>query len=177
MIYSTAIESPMGRLMLAGDEDSLIGLWLNGQKYSDTKKNAEWPERGDTKVFAMTAKWLTAYFAGQKPGLAALPLAPQGGEFRRAVWDALCAIPYGGLTTYGDVAMLVAEKLGRDRMSAQAVGGAVGANPISIIIPCHRVVGKSGSLTGYGGGLDKKIKLLEHEGADISTLFMPKSKK
>ena len=100
-------------------------------------------------------------------------MAPKGGEFRKAVWDILCKIPYGEVTTYGEIAKEVAVRINKERMSSQAVGGAVGHNPIAIIIPCHRVVGASGSLTGYAGGVDKKAKLLEHEGMDMSHLFKP----
>jgi methylated-DNA-[protein]-cysteine S-methyltransferase len=112
-------------------------------------------------------EWLGAYFAGRKPGIGDLPLAPNGSAFRWSVWKELLAIPYGEVATYGDIA----ERIGCK--SAQAVGGAVGHNPISIIIPCHRVVGRNGSLTGYAGGLDRKRKLLELEGADMSRLFAP----
>lgn len=125
-------------------------------------------------VFGAVKKWLDGYFAGQKPGIAELPLALSGSEFRRHVWGALCEIPYGTVVTYGDVARKVAAKTHRKSMSGQAVGGAVGHNPISIVIPCHRVVGSSGSLTGYAGGLAKKIRLLELEGVDMSRLFIPK---
>ncbi|NLC40036.1 MAG: methylated-DNA--[protein]-cysteine S-methyltransferase, partial [Clostridiaceae bacterium] len=114
--------------------------------------------------------------AGQKPDISELPLAPVGTDFRQAVWQILCEIPYGQLTTYGEIAKKMAIKLNRETMSGQAVGGAVGHNPISIIIPCHRVVGSSGSLTGYAGGIDLKIKLLELEGVDVSALTVPKAK-
>ena len=117
---------------------------------------------------------LDRYFAGEKPEISELPLAPIGGEFRQAVWKILCEIPYGQVTTYGEIAKKIAAQRNRKTMSAQAVGGAVGHNPISIIIPCHRVVGSNGSLTGYAGGIDLKIKLLEHEGVDLSKFFVPK---
>ena len=114
------------------------------------------------------------YFAGGRPPVAELPLAPVGGEFRQAVWKILCDIPYGEVTTYGEIARKMAARGNRRSMSAQAVGGAVGHNPISIIIPCHRVVGAGGSLTGYAGGIAAKIRLLKLEGVDMSRLFMPK---
>lgn len=114
------------------------------------------------------------YFKGERPEIAELPLAPIGGEFRQTVWKILCEIPYGQVITYGEIAKKIAQKRGLNRMSAQAVGGAVGHNPISLIIPCHRVVGTNGSLTGYSGGLDKKIRLLEFEGVDMSNLYRPK---
>lgn len=173
MYYSTAYSSPLGQIMLAGDEDTLTGLWIEGQKYhGDTEKMMR---KDDLPVFSAAKSWLDRYFAGQRPAISELPLAPVGGEFRRVVWDILCEIPYGEYITYGAIAKTVAARMNKASMSGQAVGGAVGHNPISIIIPCHRVVGTNGSLTGYAGGIDKKVKLLEHEGADMSRLFVPNS--
>jgi methylated-DNA-[protein]-cysteine S-methyltransferase len=146
----------------------LIGLWIKGQKYHGDNLFDAMAEKDDLPVFDDTKKWLDDYFAGKQPALLRLALAPIGGEFRQKVWRILCQIPYGKTSTYKDIAKEVKCK------SAQAVGGAVGHNPISIIIPCHRVVGVNGSLTGYAGGIKTKIKLLELEGADISELFMPK---
>jgi O-6-methylguanine DNA methyltransferase len=160
--------------MLASDGDNIIGLWMEGQKYFADTVDEEFKEKQDLAVFAKARKWLDHYFAGKNPAISALPLAPRGGEFRTAVWDILCEIPYGGYTTYGDIAKKMAARLGKATMSSQAVGGAVGHNPISIIIPCHRVVGANGSLTGYSGGIDKKIRLLELEGVDMCRFFMPK---
>ena len=117
-------------------------------------------------MFVQAKEWLDRYFAGEKPRISELKLEPAGSEFRKAVWEALCQIPYGEVVTYGELAQKMAVLHNRERMSAQAVGGAVGHNAISIIIPCHRVVGANGSLTGYAGGIDKKIKLLTHEGAE-----------
>ena len=117
-------------------------------------------------MLAQTRDWLDRYFAGQKPSPTELALAPEGSDFRRAVWDILCEIPYGQTRSYRDISRELAVKLGREHMSAQAVGGAVGHNPIGIIIPCHRVLGSDGSLTGYAGGLEKKRWLLRHEGLD-----------
>lgn len=111
-----------------------------------------------------TVEWLERYFNGEQPEIAELVLAPQGSEFRQIVWKNLCEIPYGKVVTYGELAKKVAVQMGRERMSAQAVGGAVGHNPISVIIPCHRVIGADGSLTGYAGGIEKKRMLLELEG-------------
>lgn len=173
MLYSAQYPSPLGPLLLAGNEDSLVGLWIEGQKYFAGTVAEEVTEKGDLPVFAAAKAWLDAYFAGRKPAISDLPLAPQGGAFRRAVWDILCGIPYGGVITYGEIAKAMAARMNKASMSSQAVGGAVGHNPISIIIPCHRVVGASGSLTGYAGGIDKKIKLLRHEGVDMSGLFVP----
>ena len=173
MWYSKLYVSPLGSLTLASDGDRLAGLWLEGQKYFGANLIKGLIEKNDLAVFAHTEKWLDGYFAGKKPLISDLPLAPQGSAFRRAVWDILCEIPYGEFITYGHIAERMATRLSRASMSSQAVGGAVGHNPISIIIPCHRVVGANGSLTGYAGGLDKKIKLLEHEGVDVSRFFVP----
>ena len=130
-------------------------------------------ENDDMPVFLAAKDWLDRYFAGAKPAAAELPLAPSGGEFRQIVWDILREIPYGETVTYGDIAKKTAIRMNRESMSSQAVGGAVGHNPISIIIPCHRVIGANGSLTGYAGGIGTKIKLLELEGVDLSHLFVP----
>jgi methylated-DNA-[protein]-cysteine S-methyltransferase len=173
MYYSTTCESPVGGLTLASDGQNLVGLWLAGQKYYGGTLLEMAKSQDDLPVFAATKTWLNRYFLGEKPKPSELPLTPIGGEFRRGVWDILRSIPYGGLLTYGEIAKMVAAKTKRARMSAQAVGGAVGRNPISIVIPCHRVVGSSGSLTGYAGGLATKSKLLEFEGVDMSRLFIP----
>jgi methylated-DNA-[protein]-cysteine S-methyltransferase len=173
MFYSTQYPSPVGLLMLASNGESLAGLWIEGQKYFSDTVTEEMVEKPDLPVFDAARNWLDKYFAGEKPAISALPLAPNGGGFRTAVWEILCEIPYGEVITYGDIAKKMAVRMGKATMSSHAVGGAVGHNPISIIIPCHRVVGSNGSLTGYAGGIDKKIKLLEHEGADMSKLFTP----
>ena len=113
---------------------------------------------------------------GRKPEISELSLAPIGNNFRQQVWQILCKIPYGKTVTYGEIARIIAKENGKEKMSAQAVGNAIGHNPISIIIPCHRVVGANGSLTGYAGGIETKIKLLKHEQSDISHFFIPKTK-
>lgn len=166
----------MGLLTLACDlsGSKLVGLWLEGQKYHGSTIVEGMTEESGMPVFDRTKDWLDRYFDGKKPGTGELPLAPAGSEFRQEVWRILCEIPYGEVITYGDIAKKMAVRLGRTSMSGQAVGGAVGHNPISIIIPCHRVVGANGSLTGYAGGLPAKIKLLELEGVDMSRLFVPK---
>lgn len=173
MYYSAHYTSPLGPLMLAGDKDNLVGLWMEGQKYFAATVKDGFRESPDIPALVCAKKWLDAYFAGKKPAISGLPLAPVGGEFRKAVWEILCDIPYGSYTTYGEIAKKMADRTGKKSMSSQAVGGAVGHNPVSIIIPCHRVVGANGSLTGYAGGISKKIKLLEHEGVDMSGLFVP----
>ena len=175
MYYITNCPSPVGMLTLACDSDSLIGLWLEGQKYYGAALLEKAQKKDTAPVFAMTKKWLESYFGGEKPGIEQLPLNPIGSEFRRDVWDILCKLSYGEVTTYGNIAKKIAEKMGKKTMSSQAVGGAVGHNPISIIIPCHRVIGSNNSLTGYAGGIAVKIKLLELEGVDISRLSVPKN--
>lgn len=165
MYYASFYPSPVGRLTLAAHGNSLVGLWLEGQKYYGGGIADALTRRDDVPVFNQTREWLDSYFAGEKPDSAGLPLAPMGSEFRQAVWALLRQIPYGEVTTYGALARRLAAQMGRPNVSAQAVGGAVGHNPISIIIPCHRVVGADGGLTGYAGGLDVKRKLLALEGA------------
>lgn len=174
MYYSATYPSPVGTITLACDGEHLVGLWLGGQKYHGGTIPEEMVEKSGIPVFDDAKKWLDRYFAGEKPGISELPLAPIGGAFRQGVWGILCDIPYGEVITYGDIAKKMAIKMGKDSMSGQAVGGAVGHNPISIIIPCHRVVGSNGSLTGYAGGVQTKIKLLKLEGVDMSNLFVPK---
>jgi len=164
MYYKTTHPSPVGPITLASDGECLVGLWLEGQKYYGGTIAGAMTERDDLPIFDATKDWLDRYFAGAQPAISELPLAPIGGEFRQAAWRILCAIPYGEVTTYGAIGKQMAAELGRATMSAQAVGGAVGHNPISIIIPCHRVVGADGSLTGYAGGVDVKERLLRLEG-------------
>ena len=158
MTYIQHYDSPLGGILLAADEIGLTGLWFEGQKYfardlSDVRIEQETP------VLAEAKRWLDIYFTGKEPDFLP-PLHPTGSEFRKAVWEILLQIPYGQTTTYGEIARQLAEKQRLARMSAQAVGGAVGHNEISIIIPCHRVVGTNGSLTGYAGGIHKKGQLL-----------------
>lgn len=172
MFYTTTYMSPMGEITLASDGTGLTGLWLPEQKYFGGTVDSL-SETAELPVFRKTENWLDRYFAGEKPDISELPLAPAGSEFRQAVWKILCQIPYGEVTTYGEIAREISAQRGK-RMAAQAVGGAVGHNPISIIIPCHRVVGSNGNLTGYGGGIDKKIWLLEHEKVDMTGMFVPK---
>ena len=173
MYYFTIYLSPVGPLTLACDGENLVGLWLEGQKYFGNTISGEMAQQDTLPVFKTAKGWLDRYFAGEKPLINELPLCPIGGTFRQGVWNILCEIPYGEVTTYGHIAKKMALRQGKKTMSSQAVGGAVGHNPISIIIPCHRVVGAGGSLTGYAGGIAKKIKLLELEGVDMSRLFVP----
>jgi methylated-DNA-[protein]-cysteine S-methyltransferase len=162
-------------MTMACENGRLVGLWMEGQKYFGDTVPEKLVENDDVPVFADAKQWLDAYFAGKKPAISDLPLAPSGSDFRRGVWEILCEIPYGQVITYGDIAKKMAKRRRKKAMSSRAVGGAVGHNPISIIIPCHRVVGKNGSLTGYSGGVAIKAKLLEMEGADMSRLFVPRA--
>lgn len=173
MYYSTTCPSPIGTLTLAGRENSLAGLWIEGQKYFGHSISGEMIRKDNLEIFKMTRDWLDRYFDGRRPSVKELPISPAGSCFRRDVWDLLCGIPYGTVTTYGAVARKLAVQMGRKSMSGQAVGGSVGHNPISIIIPCHRVVGSNGSLTGYAGGIDVKISLLKLEGVDVSQFSVP----
>lgn len=161
MDYCAYYDSPIGRILLSADEEGLTGLWLAQQRfYASTKSNAALNQ--DTDVLCCAKDWLNAYFKGEKPSF-----TPQlhliGTEFRIRIWKILCEIPYGNTVSYGDVAAAYMQRYNVPRMSAQAIGGAVGHNPISIIVPCHRVIGSGGSLVGYGGGLDRKNYLLDLE--------------
>lgn len=177
MQYIDFYKSPIGDMMMACDEVGIIGLWFVGKKYFASTLNADEPRLQKTlPIFDQTKKWLDIYFNGQNPDF--MPtLSLKGSKFRLAVWEILNQIPYGKVITYGDIANQIARQRGVEKMSAQAVGGAVGHNPIAILVPCHRVVGTNGSLTGYGGGIDKKIELLKLEGIDISQYSLPKEKK
>jgi len=174
MPYTTTHQTPLGPILLAADENGLTGLWLANQKYHGAGLGNNPTPKADWPVFAEAKAWLEAYFAGQKPAISALPLSLTGSPFRKQVWDILCSIPYGQCITYGGIAQQMAAASGLERMSAQAVGGAVGHNPISIIIPCHRVIGTGGSLTGYAGGVAAKRFLLAHEGVDVTQFSVPK---
>lgn len=172
MIYTSKYASPLGGILLAADESGMTGLWFDGQKYFARDLPDERMEM-ETPVLTEAKRWLDIYFTGKEPEF--LPtLHPVGSQFRQEVWKILLRIPYGQTVTYGDISKRLAKNMGLEKMSAQAVGGAVGHNEISIIIPCHRVIGTNGSLTGYAGGIDRKVKLLELERADMSRMFVPK---
>ncbi|MGR5591095.1 methylated-DNA--[protein]-cysteine S-methyltransferase, partial [Peptoniphilus grossensis] len=207
MLYRSIYSSPLGKILILFHEGTLLGLYFEGQKnFNDLIKDEEVKIFGDGKNFEIkdknlrgeslghyknkasgekicddkiledTKKWLDLYFSGEEPNFTpALKL--RGTKFRREVWKILLEIPYGETLTYKDIAEKLMASGKYERMSSQAVGGAVGHNPISIIIPCHRVVGTSGSLTGYAGGLARKVRLLELEGIDVSKFFMPKNHK
>lgn len=161
MICTQHYDSPLGGILLAADESGLTGLWFAGGKYFAEGLPAA-QLRQETPVLAETRRWLDIYFTGREPDFLP-PLHPVGSPFQQAVWALLLQIPYGQTVTYGQLAARLAAERGLARMSAQAVGGAVGRNRISLIIPCHRVIGADGSLTGYAGGLDRKAKLLAWE--------------
>ena len=207
MLYRSIYSSPLGKILILFHEESLLGLYFEGQKefnvlikdeevknFDDGKdfeikdKNLRGKSLGhdknkvsgekicDDKILGDTKKWLDLYFSGEEPNFTP-KLKLEGTEFRREVWKILLEIPYGETLSYKGIAEKLIASGKYERMSSQAVGGAVGHNPISIIIPCHRVVGTSGSLTGYAGGLARKVKLLELEGIDVSKFFMPKNHK
>ena len=163
MLYSAHYQSPIGRLLLTAEDGTLTGLWIEGQKYypSDMYDKCS---HDRTPILIQAEQWLDRYFLGQHPSPEELSLTPAGSSFRRLVWDILLEIPYGEVMTYGQISKEAALRLDVSGMSPQAVGGAVGHNPLSIIIPCHRVIGAGGSLTGYAGGVERKLWLLRHEG-------------
>lgn len=173
MYCSAALSTPVGDITFAADGEHLTGLWIDEQKYHGASILEGAEERDGLEVFDAARDWMARYFSGGRPTPLELPLAPIGGEFRQGVWDILCQIPYGEVVTYGDIARQMAARMGKEKMSSQAVGGAVGHNPISIIVPCHRVIGASGSLTGYAGGIWRKVRLLELEGVDMAGMFVP----
>ena len=167
MLYSVDYASPVGKLTLAADEKALVGLWMERQRYFGSSLQVETMCHEIVPVLGNAVSWLDAYFAGGKPSLENVPLSLQGTDFQLSVWKALCTIPYGKTSTYGAIARQLSDELDRN-VSPRAVGNAVAHNPISIIIPCHRVVGSNGSLTGYAGGLERKKYLLQLEGVNLS---------
>lgn len=171
MEYIHKYRSLLGGITAASDGSYLTGLWFDGQRYFADTLSDKYEEK-NLPVFEQTDRWLDIYFGGKAPDFTP-PLLIKTTEFRKTVWEILMTIPFGQTMTYGEISEKVSMRKGIAKMSAQAVGGAVGHNSISLIIPCHRVVGKNGSLTGYAGGMDKKLRLLELENADISKLFYP----
>ncbi len=165
--YQTEYKSPLGYITICCDEqENIVGLWFNGQKHF-CNINGKIIMKNNLKIFDITKKWLDKYFEGQNPKIKNISLKLVGTEFQKKVWEILFKIPYGKTITYGDIAKQIAKQNNVTKMSAQAVGGAVGHNPIAIIVPCHRVIGKNGKLTGYAAGIDKKQKLLELEQINI----------
>jgi methylated-DNA-[protein]-cysteine S-methyltransferase len=165
MEYLHKIKSPVGTLTVSSDGQNISGLWIEGQKYFAGTLGEAVSEQ-NLPVFENLWEWLAVYFSGREPDFMP-PLMPKGSPFQKAIWDSLCKIPYGQTTTYGEIAKQFELKNDGRRTSARAVGGAVGHNPISILIPCHRVVGRNRNLTGYAGGIEKKEKLLRLEGISI----------
>ena len=173
MQYTLRYPSKIGEILLASDGENLTGLWFVGQKYFADNLESCVSEK-KLPIFEETKKWLDVYFSGNAPGFTP-PLSYENiSSFRKRVWEIMLDIPFGKTTTYGKIAKQIEKETGK-RVSAQAVGGAVGHNSIALIIPCHRVLGANFSLTGYAGGIDKKIELLKLEGIDISKFIVPKA--
>lgn len=172
MVYTAEYDSPLGTITLACDGEAITGLWFNGQKYFGHILPRETMQQ-EQPLFAEARRWLDIYFSGRDPGFLP-PLRYDSTPFRKLICSIMLTIPYGQTMTYGEIAAEAARQQGIKTMSAQAVGGAVGHNPISLMIPCHRVVGTSGSLTGYAGGIERKVKLLALEHADMQKFFVPK---
>ena len=173
-MYFTDYETPIiGTLTLASDGEGLTGCWFDNDRYFGYGVEERMERRDDVDVFAQAREWLDRYFAGLSPDPRELPLTARATEFQARVREAMLDIPYGTTTSYGAIAKRIEAETGR-RQSARAVGGAVGHNPLCLIVPCHRVVGANGSLTGFGGGLDMKVRLLEHERAMRDEFTLPK---
>ncbi len=172
MQYISYYNSPLGNILLAADPMGLTGIWFEGQKYFAQTLDKEHVEK-EIPFFSEAKRWLDVYFTGNEPDFT-VPLHLTGTAFQKEVWAILLSIPYGQTMTYGEIAKQIAAQRGFPRMSAQAVGGAVGHNAISIIVPCHRVVGANGNLTGYAGGIEKKVQLLTLEKVDTTSLFIPR---
>lgn len=174
MFYISKYNSPIGGITLASNGKELTGLWFDGQKYFANNLPKEREEK-ELPIFVQTKKWLDIYFSGKAPDFTPSLSMDGISPFRKRVWEIMLAIPFGETMTYGEIAKQIEKESGK-RVSAQAVGGAVGHNSVSLVIPCHRVVGTNGSLTGYAGGIDKKVWLLKMERADVSALFVPNDK-
>ncbi|WP_314255810.1 methylated-DNA--[protein]-cysteine S-methyltransferase [Granulicatella elegans] len=160
-MFESRLHSPLGEVRLRSDGESLIGLWFVGQ-VNDAKEISDLEIKNDLPIFGQVESWLESYFSGKQTSIT-IPLQPKGTSFQQRVWQILQEIPYGETMTYGEIAQRIAKEKGVETFSAQAVGQAVGKNPISILIPCHRVLGKNGALTGYAGGVYRKEKLLQLE--------------
>lgn len=165
MVYTCKYTSPTGDILLAADEAGLTGLWFEGQRYFASTLPSEHIQK-ETEILKTAKEWLNVYFSGEEPKFTPT-LNANGTPFRKAIWEILLTIPYGQTVSYGEITKAYTREKRLERMSAQAVGGAVGHNPISLIIPCHRVVGSNGRLTGYAGGINKKIYLLKLENANF----------
>lgn len=165
MNYLSHYSSPLGSITITSDGRTVTGLWFDGQRHFPTLSESEY-SKADLPIFQQTHRWLDHYFRGGKDE-ALPPLNPHLTPFQQIVSDILLTIPYGHTTTYSNIAQLAATRMGRGHLSAQAVGSAVGHNPISILIPCHRVIGANGSITGYAGGIDRKRWLLNLENPQL----------
>ncbi|MDR0303489.1 MAG: methylated-DNA--[protein]-cysteine S-methyltransferase [Chitinispirillales bacterium] len=169
MQYVHNIRSPIGTLTVSSDGCNVSGLWIEGQKYFARGLGNDVFEQ-KLPIFEEVQKWLDIYFSGNEPNF--MPaLMPEGSLFQKSIWNILCTIPYGQTTTYGEIAKRFEAGNNGKRTSARAVGNAVGHNPVSILIPCHRVIGKNGDITGYAGGVSKKLQLLRTERIEISKGF------
>ncbi|MBO7542137.1 MAG: methylated-DNA--[protein]-cysteine S-methyltransferase [Bacteroidales bacterium] len=173
MLYASHYDSPLGGITMASDGEALVGLWFDGQRHFAETLSEKATEYPDLPIFAQTRRWLEIYFSGRKPDFTP-NLRVQSSDFRKHVWQLLLEIPYGHTATYGEIARAIARENGLERMSAQAVGNAVGHNPIALIIPCHRVLGSDGSLTGYAAGTDKKAFLLDLEKSTLTKVLKQK---
>lgn len=177
MLYQCEYQSVLGNIILLSNGEQLTGLnFETGRMFRDWNLD-QIPVQEELAIFRLTKQWLSDYFAGKNPTIEQIPMKYSGSEFCMQVWNLLLEIPYGETVTYGELAKKIAKQRNLDKMSAQAIGYAVGHNPISILIPCHRVVGANGNLTGYGGGLDKKIALLRLEGVDMEPFILKETKK
>ncbi len=166
--YKTEYKSTIGNIIICCDEnENIIGLWFEGQKYFADNIDGKFIVNDKLKIFKKTKNGLSKYFEGKKTNIKEIPIRFMGTTFQKAVWKILCKIPYGKVRTYGDIAKEIAKQQGITKMSAQSIGNAIGHNPISIIVPCHRVLGKNGNLTGYAAGIDKKKFLLELEQSNM----------
>lgn len=172
MTYIYYYDSPLGGITVSSNGSEITGLWFDGQKYFGDTLPKDYEEK-DLPIFEEAKRWLDIYFSGEAPDFTP-PLKMDTTPFRKATWEIMLTIPFGQTMTYGGIADRIAKQKGIAKMSAQAVGGAVGHNAISLIIPCHRVVGSNGSLTGYAGGIEKKVQLLTMEKIDMSAFFVPK---
>ncbi|MCD7872360.1 MAG: methylated-DNA--[protein]-cysteine S-methyltransferase [Clostridiales bacterium] len=172
MTYICEFDSPIGKILIAEKDCAVTGVWFEGQKFFPGFKESEALFSERNPVLIQAKSWLYRYFSGERPEISELNLSPKGSDFRKEVWKELCKIPYGSTVTYGELANRIAARLNKKNMSARAIGGAVAHNPISIIIPCHRIVGANGRLTGYSGGTSKKLKLLKLEGVNTDKFLI-----
>lgn len=171
-MYIKSYNSPISKIYMRSDGKYLTGLWFEGSR--DASKHQYDYEEKNLPIFDKTSKWLDIYFSGKNPDFTPKYKINNLTTFRKEVVDIMNTIEYGKLLTYNDISKIIAKNRNIEKMSSQAVGGAVGWNPICIIVPCHRVVGTNGSLTGYGGGINNKVELLKLEGIDMSKYFIPK---